>query len=185
MRSLIVASLTLFVASILSTNNLSAAETLEADLEKCKIGFVGSKPDGTKHEGGFKKFEIDAKADFDDPTQSSLRIEIKTDSIWSDADKLTAHLKNPDFFDIRKYPKIVFESTEIVPKEENKATITGKLVMLDKTEDLEVPVDVEASDDGIKLVAKFKLDRTKWGMDYGKGKIDDKVEITAELVFKR
>jgi polyisoprenoid-binding protein YceI len=41
------------------------------------------------------------------------------------------------------------------------------------------------SDSGIVLTAEFKLDRTKWGMSYGKGKINDEVDITANLHFNR
>ncbi len=163
----------------------SAADPLKVDLEKSKISFVGHKADG-KHEGGFKKFKVDAKADFEDPSNSSLRIEIDTSSLWSDDPKLTAHLKNPDFFDIRKYPKIVFESTKVAAHEdEGEAKIVGKLVMLDKTEDLVVPVKFEVSEESVKVIATFKLDRTKWGMNYGKGKINDEVDIAAELVMLR
>ncbi len=163
-----------------------AADPLKINLEKSKIGFVGHKAEG-KHAGGFKKFDVQAKADFEDASKSSMRIEIATESIWSDDPKLTEHLKNPDFFDIRKYPKIVFESTKIDSSkhEEGKIEIIGKLKMLDKVEELVIPVTFEASDEGVTVQTQFKLDRTKWGMDYGKGKIEDKVDITAEFVFAR
>jgi polyisoprenoid-binding protein YceI len=162
----------------------SAADPLKADMEKCKITFVGHKADG-KHEGGFKKFDIEAKADFDDPSKSSLKIEIQTESLWSDDDGLTKHLKNPDFFDVRNFPKIVFESTAIEHSEEGKATITGKMTMLKKTEELKVPAQVKIADTTVTITAKFKLDRTKWGMDFGKGKIKDEVDVVAEMAFKR
>jgi polyisoprenoid-binding protein YceI len=162
----------------------SAAEKLKPDLEKSKISFVGHKADG-KHEGGFKKFDVEATADFDDPSKSSLRIEIKTDSLWSDDEKLTQHLMNPDFFDVRKYPKAVFESTEVVHAEDGSATLKGKMEMLGKTEEIEVPVKVEMDDKNVKIIADFKLDRTKWGMTYGEGKINKEVDIKAELIFTR
>lgn len=161
-----------------------AAEVLKPDLEKSKITFVGHKADG-KHEGGFKKFEVDAKADFEDASKSSMKIEIKTESIWSDDEKLTQHLKNPDFFDVRKYPTIVFESTEISHSDDGTGKMKGKLEMLGKTEEVEVPVKFEMDDKNIKVVADFKLDRTKWGMTYGEGKINKEVDIKAELVFVR
>ncbi len=186
MRKLAISCCVAVVSALMLTGTATAAEDLKADLDKCKITFVGSKPDGTKHEGGFKKFEIDAKADWEEAEKSSINIEIKTESLFSDNDKLTAHLKNPDFFDVRKYPKATFKSTKIEPKgEDPKATITGKLKMLDKEVEVKIPVELEVGEDQLKMAGKFKIDRTKWGMDYGKGKINDEVELAIEFVFKR
>ena len=99
-------------------------------------------------------------------------------------EKLTAHLKNPDFFDVKKYPTIKFESTKIEVAE-RKATITGKMTMLDKTVEVVIPTENELSDTSLKVVAEFKIDRTKWGMNYGKGKIDDEVAMTVTLFYPR
>jgi len=163
----------------------NAAESLTLDAKKSKIEFVGAKPDG-KHAGGFKEFAAKAMADFEDPTKGSLEIEIATASLWSDAEKLTSHLKNPDFFDVRKYPKINFKSTQIVPGgEEGQLKILGVMKMLDKEVKVEIPATVEVSDSEVKLVSDFKIDRTKWGMDYGKGKINDEVVIKVSFLFSR
>jgi polyisoprenoid-binding protein YceI len=39
------------------------------------------------------------------------------------------------------------------------------------------------NEDSITLKGKWKLDRSKFGMTYGAGKIDNDVEITSNLVF--
>ncbi|RMF41621.1 MAG: YceI family protein [Planctomycetota bacterium] len=161
------------------------AQPLKPIMEKCKISFVGSKPDGTRHAGGFKKFKIDAQADFESPENSSIRVEIDTASLWADDPRLAAHLKSPDFFDVRKYPKAVFESTKIETADANNATITGKLKLLDKVADLTVPAQVEVTEDAVSLKANFKLDRFKWGMTYGEGQINKDVEVTVEFHFRR
>lgn len=161
----------------------SFGQTLKSDKDKSKIEFVGKKTDG-KHAGGFKEMKAEAKVDMESPDKSSLTIEIKTESLFSDDEKLTTHLKNPDFFDVKKYPTIKFESTKIDMQGE-EGTITGKLTMLDKTVEVKVPVKAEVSDESLKVIADFKIDRTKWGMNYGKGKIDDEVSLKAELVFAR
>ncbi len=163
----------------------TAADKLKANAEKSKIEFVGKKTDG-EHSGGFKKFTADAEVVEDAPEKSSLKITIDTTSLFSDNPMLTAHLKNPDFFDVAKHPKITFTSTSIKHDEEGEeATITGTLSMLGKEETLEVPVEVDANDERIIVYAKFKLDRTKWGMTYGEGKINKDVSITASLHFDR
>ena len=158
-------------------------QALKADKEKSKIDFVGKKPDG-KHSGGFKDFKSELKFDIESPNKSTIMFEIKTDSLWADDEKLTVHLKNPDFFDVKKYPTIKFESTKIEVAE-RKATITGKMTMLDKTVEVVIPTENELSDTSLKVVAEFKIDRTKWGMNYGKGKIDDEVAIKATLFYPR
>ncbi len=160
-----------------------AVEELKLDAEKSKIEFVGSKSDG-KHTGGFKKFDVTAKADLENPAKSELKIVMETESLYSDDNNLTNHLKNPDFFNVRKFPKITFESTKVEPINETEAKIHGKLTMLDKTVEVVVPAKVEHEDKTMKLNVDFKIDRTKWGMTYGEGKINKEVDIKALLVFK-
>lgn len=176
-------ALAALAAVLLSPIVVSAADPLQFDAEKSKISFVGKKPEG-EHKGGFKKFKVDAVADHEDMAKSSLKIEISTDSLWADDAKLATHLKAPDFFDVKKYPTAVFESTKIEKVSDSEAKIYGKFTLLGKTEELVVPVKVDANDQKIQVNATFKLDRTKWGMNYGKGKINDEVEMVAELVFK-
>ncbi len=171
------------VALAVFATSASAAETLTLNKEKSKIEFVGKKKDG-KHTGEFKEFKTDAKADFENPDKGSLAIEIETASLKADDAKLTDHLKNPDFFDVKKYPKIKFEATKFEHADE-KLTIVGKLTMLDKTVEVKVPANAEVTDTTVTLNAEFKIDRTKWGMTFGKGNINDEVEINAVLVFKR
>lgn len=185
MRIVIACSL-FALALLLTLPTASAAETLKPNMDKCKITFVGGKPDGSTHEGGFKKFAIDSKADFEDPSQSSIRVEIDTASLYADDPKLEAHLKNPHFFDVRNHPKAVFESTKIEAGEE-EALLVGKLKLLGKVEELKIPLKVEHSDDLVKLSGKFKLDRTKWGMNYGieGNKINKDVEVTVAFELKR
>ena len=161
---------------------LQAAEAYKVASEKSKVTFVGKKADG-EHKGGFKKVTGEAKVDHETPANGSIKLEIDTTSIWSDNAKLTEHLKNPDFFNVRKYPKITFESTKIEHGEDG-GMITGKLTMLDKTVETKVPVKAEKADDGsINLKAVFKIDRTKWGMNYEEAKIKKDVDLVCDIVL--
>ncbi len=166
-------------------DSVSAVE-LSLVPEKSTIEFVGSKPEG-KHKGGFKEFESAAIADFDDPSRGSINIQIDAKSIWADDEKLTNHLKSPDFFNVRKYPAITFESTEIVhgEGEEKTAKINGDLQMLGKSVAIEVPIKANVTEEMVEITAEFTIDRTKWGMTYGEGKVENEVKITAKLHFKR
>lgn len=181
MRWIQVVACTLTIALVSVTTEATA---LELDAEKSKIEFVGTKPGG-KHDGGFKKFASSAKMDPSNPLSGSLSIKIETASLWSDNPKLTNHLKNPDFFNVRKFPEITFESVEMLPGESrNEGFVKGKLTMLGKTSEVKVPIQCDVSGSGCTLTADFSIDRTKWGMDYGQGKVDNKVSVKATLVFK-
>jgi polyisoprenoid-binding protein YceI len=161
----------------------SFGQEVKLNKEKSKIDFLGKKADG-KHAGGFKDFSADAKVNWESPEKSTLTIEIKTDSLWSDDAKLTDHLKNPDFFDVKKFGTIKFESTKI-ESGETEGKITGKLTMLGKTGEITVPTKVEVADGALIIKAEFKVTRSKWGMTYGIPKVNDDVEITATLHYDR
>lgn len=163
----------------------ASATALALTPENTKIQFVGTKPEG-KHDGGFNSFagSIDLP---DDLSKASVKVEIDADSLYSDQNKLTAHLKSPDFFDIKKFPKATFVSTKIT---ENKAggathTITGDLTLHGQTKEVSIPAKVEKSADGLRLTTSFKINRQDFGMKYGPGKIHDDVAITVNVDAKR
>jgi polyisoprenoid-binding protein YceI len=147
-----------------------------------KVEFVGTKPGG-KHAGGFAK--LDGKATFDDgPASLKLDVTIETDSLYSDDAKLTAHLKAPDFFSVKDYPKATFKSTK-VEKTAAGYAVTGDLTMLGKTKSVTMPAAVTATADGLSLTSEFKINKTDWGMTYGKGKIDDEVTLKVAVAAKK
>ena len=84
-------------------------------------------------------------------------------------------------------PSITFESNEIAPHEGETpaALIKGDMHMLGKSVTVEVPIKATVTEETVEVTADFTIDRTKWGMTYGQGKINDEVKITATLLYKR
>ena len=165
---------------------VSASESMTLIESESSIKFLGTKPDGKEQPGGFKKFKVNFNADSNDRAASTISIEIDVKSIFTKDEKLTNHLKSPDFFDVRKFPTITFKSTKIeLGDDPGKGTITGQWKMLGKTAEIAVPTQVQSTEKGLIMVASFKIDRTKWGMDYGKGKIHDEVKVDVKFVLKR
>ena len=161
-----------------------AADVLTLVREKSQIEFVGSKSGGS-HRGGFKRFAVDATADWADLAKSSIKVEIDATSLWSDDGGLTGHLKTRDFFGVSQYPKIAFETTRIEFLTAQEAVVTGKLTMLGRAVEVAIPCKIEVTGQSLSVKSEFAIDRTQWGMTYGKGKINDEVEIAARLVFGR
>jgi len=137
--------------------------------------------DGKKLAGG--QFEID---------MNSITVE---DLQGGSKDKLTAHLKSADFFEVDKYPTAKFVIKKVSPlkndKEGNTHTVSGELTMKGKTKPLSFPARISVGDKSAEAVAKVKVDRTKWDVRYGSGKffkgLGDKMihdEFTLDLDLK-
>ena len=177
---------TLTAAALIAALSLtaSAADTKYALTgDNTKLTFVGKKPDG-KHEGGFAKLAGAATVTDGDITTLKLEVEIDTDSLFSDDAKLTGHLKNADFFDVKNNPKATFKVTK-VEKADKVYTVTGDLTLLGKTKPVSFPASITATGDALSVSAAFAIDRTVWGMNYGKGKIDDKVDLGIKVTAKK
>ncbi len=149
----------------------TAAADVTLTGENTKIEFTGKKPDG-KHDGGFKKLAGTWTAPGGDATKGQLDVTIETPSIFSDNLVLTNHLRNQDFFDVKTHKTATFKSTKI-EKDGDRYKVTGDLTLLGKTKSISFPAEIK----GNALKSAFSIDRTEFGMTYGKGKVDDKVEL--------
>ncbi|MEQ8926028.1 MAG: YceI family protein [Fulvivirga sp.] len=107
--------------------------------------------------------------------------------------KLVGHLKSADFFDAENHPSANFTITSVEPytsqdsvkvKKEFESEykpasakehrvespthkITGNLTMRGKTLSVSFPANVKLTDGQIMAKAKFNIDRTLWGLQYG------------------
>ncbi len=147
------------------------------------ITFIGAKPQG-KHEGGFKAVTGAASVTGTDATTLKLTLDIDVDSLYSDNAKLTTHLKSPDFFGVKSNPKAKFVATK-VEKDGADYKITGDLTMIGKTQSVTFPAKIAATDDSLTITSSFAIDRTKWGMTFGQGKINDDVKLSVSVKAKK
>jgi polyisoprenoid-binding protein YceI len=125
--------------------------------DNTKIEFTGTKPQG-KHDGGFKKLTGTVTADAADLTKTKIDVTIDMDSLYSDNAMLTAHLKNPDFFDTKTVPTSKFVSTK-VEKDGDKYKVTGKLTMNNKEKEISFPAKITTDGGVFKLESEFKIKR--------------------------
>src|SRR5688500_15953603 len=89
------------------------------------VDFVGSKVTGS-HKGGFRKFAGELKVANGKLADTGNKVIIDTTSLWSDNDRLTGHLKSPDFFNVAQFPTATFETTSVAQQTTN-STVTGNL----------------------------------------------------------
>lgn len=71
----------------------------------------------------------------------TLQVEIDAASISTGLDKLEQHLRSEDFFDVKRYPKIIFKSDQFEFKNGRLLSLTGQLTMHGKTKPVRLKVD--------------------------------------------
>lgn len=169
------------LAGLLALPVLAAETKYKLDGENTKVEFTGTKPDG-KHDGGFKK--LTGTASTDGGVLTKIEVEIDTDSLFSDNEGLTKHLKNPDFFNVKENPKASFKATK-VEKTDKGYSVTGDLTMLGKSKSVTFPATVTEAAGTLTVKSEFKINRTDWGMTYGKGKVSDDVAMKVNLTAKK
>lgn len=152
--------------------------TTYAFIEDSSISFVGSKVTGS-HDGGFKSFTGSFVVKDGEPQGGEFTIDM--DSTWSDNDKLTEHLKAPDFFNVAKFPESKFVATGFEKKGENSYHLSGNLTLHGVTKNITFPTTVETSGEMVSVKSEFDIKRGDFGITY-EGKKDDL--IRDEVVIK-
>jgi polyisoprenoid-binding protein YceI len=156
--------------------------------ENTTITWIGTKPNG-KHEGGFKSFSGSIKPITDKFDDSTITVDIDTDSLFSDDPKLTTHLKTPDFFDVKKFPKASFVSKGIsalkAKQGEPDFAISGDLTLHGTTKNIDIRVLRTLTDEHLTLEGTFTIDRTDYGIAFDPAKVDKDVKITLKVKVAR
>ena len=152
-----------------SADNLS----LPIDPSTSKIEWTGSKVTA-HHDGGFKSFKGNITLVGQDPTKSSVNVDIDTDSLYTAPDNLVTHLKSKEFFDVVTFPKATFASTSVKPGGDKGAThtVTGNLTLHGVTKSITFPATIKPSAAGADADAEFSINRKDFGLTYP-GKADD------------
>lgn len=172
-----------------------AAAPARAEIEHYKFDKVHTQIIFAVNHLGFsnshgKFLDFDGFFDFDrsEPEKSKVEITIQTDSIDMDDKKWDEHMKNENFFNVEKYPTMIFKSTAIKVTGKNTAEITGNLTILETTKPVTLDVIFNKAGKHMfnqKYVAGFSattsLKRSDYDMKYGLPMIGDDVSIMIEV----
>lgn len=171
-------------AAVAETTSAAAVEAADVplNLEKSKVEWVGAKVTGD-HKGGFNTFSGSVKF-AEDGKLAAVSVEIDTTSVYSDADKLTEHLKSADFFEVEKYPKSTFQSTAIAYNDDGTFSVTGDLDLHGVKKVITFPASATVEGGEFIATSEFTLQRFDFGIEY-KGQADDliKPEVLMKLTI--
>jgi polyisoprenoid-binding protein YceI len=177
------------VSSAAATSNTFAA-TPEVPLfitpENSRIDFIGSKVTGSES-GWFEKFMGTIELVESNPVKSRVSVEIEMKSVVTKSKGLDEHLKTADFFEVAKYPKASFVSTEIKAGGASNAThtVTGTLEMRGLKKTISFPATLKVSAGMVTVDTEFAINRKDFGITYA-GRTNDLIrnEVVLRLTIK-
>jgi polyisoprenoid-binding protein YceI len=151
------------------------------DTTQSKIGWKAAKVTRA-HDGGFRQFDGTVNVNGDSVT--AVHLTIQTSSIWADDEKLTGHLKSPDFFKVEEHPTATFEADRFVPIDSAGLThmVTGNLMLLGATKSVTFPAKITVAGNEVKATGDFIINRKDWGIVYP-GAPDDLISDDVRLLL--
>ena len=172
MKKIIIA----LICNICLSNFSNAQEKLPIDISKSNIKWMGELTFHFGSHDGFINFKEGYFIKTDDVITGGEFI-IDMNSITNTdikqqegKDNLVDHLKQPDFFDTKKYPLAKLVITNVEYSEDETIRIKANFTLKGITK----PIQFNATPNYTKksLHTKFKLDRRKWNVNY-KSKLRD------------
>jgi polyisoprenoid-binding protein YceI len=180
----------MLIATVMASGFLCAGQ-YQVDMAHSYVGFKIKHLMVSNVKGNFDKFSGNLELDENAGKLKYIKGIIKVDSIDTGIAKRDAHLKDPDFFNAKKYPKIIFESTSV-----DGDTVYGNLTMHGVTK----PIELEYEYNGVikdprgnmkaGLSLEGKVKRKDFGLTYNKileaggVAIGDKVKLEIEIEAK-
>jgi len=186
-RYKVVKPLTLVVALIsafvLSAN---AADTFKVDAVHSFVLFSVQHLGIANTYGRFNDISGTVVFDKDNPSNSSVELSVKVETLDTHNSIRDRSLKSPDFFDAKQFPTMNFKSTK-VEGSGDALKVSGDLTIHGVTKPL--TVDFKKGGEGKGVFGemrgggetRFTIKRSDFGMNFQQGAVGDEVNITLSL----
>ena len=158
-----------FTVILLATSLVFAADSYKIDPVHSNVGFSVKHMTVSNVSGSFDQYDGQVIFDPKDLANSKVEVSIQVSSINTRNEKRDGHLKSPDFFDVAKFPTIIFVSKKITSTE-----IIGDLTLRGVTKEVTIPATIVGpvkggmGKDVIGINGSLTLNRQDYGINYNK-----------------
>jgi polyisoprenoid-binding protein YceI len=143
--------------------------------------------------GSFKNFKAEVETIDTDFSTAHVNLTAEMESISTNNEQRDAHLRNADFFEVEKYPKLKFRSTKLAKRDSETFDLYGELTLKGITK----PVKLQVEYNGVAkdpwggeragFVITGKINRSDWGINFnglletGGVMLSEEVRINSEI----
>jgi polyisoprenoid-binding protein YceI len=112
---------------------------------------------------------------------SSFDVSIDAASINTDIDARDNHLRKPEYFDVKNFPRIKFVSTKVTNSTKaGTLFVFGRLTIKNTTKDISFPFTADPKGSGYHFKGEFRLNRRDFGVG-GDNTISDNLTVFLDI----
>ena len=176
------------IAALMATGAQAAPEAYVLDPSHSQILFSYEHLGFSTTWGLFSGFDGQIQFDQEDPANSSVTIELPTDSMITGWDERKTHFMSDNFFNAEESPVVTFTSTGIEVTGDDTATITGDLTINGTTAPLVLDAQLTSAGahpmegkDWAGFTATGTVLRSDYGLDMFAPAVSDEVELQISI----
>lgn len=176
----------------------AAAETFQVDPLHSSFLFSANHLGYTNVFGRFSEWGGEFTFDSKEPEKAKVKITVKTESLDTNDGRLQArggvrgrneHLRSTDFFNVKEFPTMTFESTKVEKTGEKTGKLHGNVTLLgvtkpaafDVTFNKVAPHPANKGVMGAGFSIRGTIKRSDWGMKFGVPGVSDEVALYIEI----
>lgn len=135
--------------------------------------------------GSFSGLQGNIRFDPGHPDQCFFDVSVDAASVNTDNSMRDEHLKKDNYFDVKTYPRIHFQSMKISGA--NKAgdfIVSGKLTIKNTTREISFPFSAVTSQNGYVFKGSFRINRKDFKIG-GSSTISDELELMLNITAEK
>jgi polyisoprenoid-binding protein YceI len=136
------------------------------DLSRSRLGFSGTQT-GTRFEGAFKRYDAQIQFDPAHPQSGHARIVIDVASASTGDTQRDEAMPGADWFDVKDYPKAVFEAKSFQSKGGDSYAAPGTLTIRGISRDAVLPFTLTVDGNTAHARGRLQLVRAQFGVGQG------------------
>jgi polyisoprenoid-binding protein YceI len=174
------------------TTTLVPTGTWQVDPSHSSVDFAVKHMGIATVRGKFHEFEGTLEVG-QDLASSRAYGRVKVDSISTNDAQRDEHLRSAEFFDVERFPYLMFESTRVEAIDEDSSTVFGNLTMHGVTKEIKIEVVVQGVDtdpwgnervglEGVSVLKRSDFDmRFNQALGSGNALVGDKVSMSLDI----
>ncbi len=143
--------------------------------------------------GAFKNFQAEVETEGTDFSSARIALTAEMTSISTNNEQRDVHLRNADFFEVEKYPELVFKSTRVETTDSDSFDLYGELTLKGITKPIKLSIEYNGltkdpwGGERAGFLVTGKIKRSDWGINFnaaletGGVVLSEEVKINSEI----